>query len=254
MVIWYFLYRVPSEHKRLSPDERNYILSDQPVVSGTPRPWLSFFKYRQVRALIAARFFTDPIWWFLISWLPNYLKNERGFSLALIGLFAWIPFLFADIGNLTGGGASSLLIRKGWSVDRARKTVMITSALLIPLGVFAVVSTRSDAVAIAAISIIAFAFQSWIVNVLTLPSDCFSRKDVGSVAGIGGMAAGIASILFTLLVGWIVDNFSYTPVYVLVGLMGPLGAMLFLLIMKRIERVPESGSHETKRRPDLSPV
>jgi ACS family hexuronate transporter-like MFS transporter len=227
MVIWYFLYRVPTEHKRLSKEEHNYILSDQPVITGQPRPWLSLFGHRQVRALIAARFFTDPIWWFLISWLPNYLKNERGFSLALIGLFAWIPFLFADIGNLSGGGASSLLIRKGWSVDRARKTVMITSALLIPVGVFAVVSTRSDAVAIAAISVIAFAFQSWIVNVLTLPSDCFPRQDVGSVAGIGGMAAGIASILFTLLVGWIGDNFSYTPVYVLVGLMGPLGATLF---------------------------
>jgi MFS transporter, ACS family, hexuronate transporter len=254
MLIWFFLYRVPAQHSRLSEQERNYILSDQPVVTTPPRPWLSFFRHRQVRALIAARFFTDPIWWFLISWLPNYLKNERGFSLALIGLFAWIPFLFADIGNLSGGGASSLLIRKGWSVDRARKTVMITSALLIPIGVFAVVNTTSDAIAIAAISIIAFAFQSWIVNVLTLPSDCFPRQDVGSVAGIGGMAAGIASILFTLLVGWMVDNFSYTPVYLLVGLMGPLGAALFLLIMKRIERVPEPGAHETKRRPDLSPV
>jgi ACS family hexuronate transporter-like MFS transporter len=117
---------------------------------------------------------------------------------------------------------------------------MITSALLVPIGVFAVVNTRSDAIAIGAISLIAFAFQSWIVNVLTLPSDCFPRQDVGAVAGIGGMSAGIASILFTLLVGWIVDNFSYTPVYVLVGLMGPLGAALFLLIMKRIERVEVS--------------
>ena len=160
----------------------------------------------------------------------------------MIGLFAWIPFLFADIGNLSGGGVSSLLIRKGWSVDRARKTVMFTSALLIPIGVFAVVNTNSDAVAIAAISLIAFAFQSWIVNVLTLPSDCFPRKDVGSVAGIGGMAAGIASIGFTLLVGWIVDNFSYTPVYIIVGIMGPLGALVFLLIMRRIERVDESAA------------
>jgi ACS family hexuronate transporter-like MFS transporter len=241
MVIWFFFYRLPAEHPRLSEAERAHIFSDQPVAINTPpRPWFSLFRFRQVRGLIAARFFTDPIWWFLISWLPNYLKTERGFSLALIGLFAWIPFLFADIGNLTGGGVSSLLIRNGWSVDRARKTVMITSALLVPIGVFAVVNTRSDAIAIGAISLIAFAFQSWIVNVLTLPSDCFPRQDVGAVAGIGGMSAGIASILFTLLVGWIVDNFSYTPVYVLVGLMGPLGAALFLLIMKRIERVEVS--------------
>jgi ACS family hexuronate transporter-like MFS transporter len=238
MIAWFLLYRVPAEHPRLSERERAHILSDAAEAGGKGRPWLSLFRHRQVWALIAARFFTDPIWWFLISWLPNYLKNERGFSLALIGLFAWIPFLFADIGNLSGGGASSLLIRRGWSVDRARKTVMITSAFLIPLGVAAVVTTTSDTVAIAAISLIAFAFQSWIVNVLTLPSDCFPKQDVGSVAGIGGMSAGIASMLFTLLVGYLVDNFSYTPVYAIVGIMGPLGAILFLSIMKRIERVP----------------
>ena len=106
--------------------------------------------------LIAARFFTDPIWWFLISWLPSYLKNERGFSLALIGLLAWIPFLWADLGNLTGGGASSLLIRRGWSVDRARKTVMFASAFLLPAGVAMVVGQRSDALVIAGVSLIAF--------------------------------------------------------------------------------------------------
>ena len=243
MVLWFALYRSPAVHPRISDAERAHIFSDQTAADTNPaavtrRPWLSLFRHRQVWALIAARFFTDPIWWFLISWLPNYLKNERGFGLALIGLFAWIPFLFADVGNLSGGGASSLLIRRGWSVDRARKVVMVTSALLIPIGVAAVVTTTSDAVAIAGISLIAFAFQSWIVNVLTLPSDCFSKQDVGSVAGIGGMAAGIASIGFTLLVGQLVEHVSYTPVYMIVGVMGPLGAALFLLIMRRIERVP----------------
>ena len=238
MVIWFFAYRLPADHPRLSSAERAHILSDQGgEVGGKPRPWFSLFRYRQVRALVAARLLTDPIWWFLISWLPNYLKNERDFSLALIGLFAWIPFLFADVGNLTGGGASSLLIRRGWSVDRARKAVLITSALLVPVGVFTVINAPGDGIAIAGISLITFAFQSWIVNILTIPSDCFPKQDVGSVAGIGGMAAGIASMGFTLLVGWIVDNYSYTPVYVIVGLMGPLGLAAFLLIMRRIERV-----------------
>jgi MFS transporter, ACS family, hexuronate transporter len=238
MAVWFMLYRVPAEHPRLSERERAHIVSDQGAADPGPRrAWLSLFRHRQVWALIAARFFTDPIWWFLISWLPNYLKNARGFSLALIGLLAWIPFLFADIGNLSGGGLSSVLIKRGWSVDRARKTVMVTSALLVPVGVIAVVTTTSDAMAIAAISLIAFAFQSWIVNVITLPSDCFPKQDVGSVAGIGGMAAGVASMGFTLLVGYLVDNFSYVPVYILVGIMGPLGAGLFLLIMRRIERV-----------------
>jgi ACS family hexuronate transporter-like MFS transporter len=242
MILWFLFYHTPDKHPRITEAERAHILSDQPATTSEPRrPWLSLFKYRQVRALVVGRLLTDPIWWFLISWLPSYLKNERGFSLALIGMLAWIPFLWADIGNLTGGGVSSLLIKRGWSVDRARRTVMLTSAFLIPLGVALVVATRSDAFALAGISLIAFCFQSWIVNVLTIPSDCFPRQDVGSVAGIGGTAAGIASILFTLLVGWIVDNFSYTPVYLIVGAMGPVGAIMFFLIMRRIERVPANA-------------
>jgi len=242
MIVWFFFYHVPAEHPRLSEEERQHIMSDQPSSDAanaeSKRPWLSLFGHRQVWAVIAARFFSDPIWWFLISWLPNYLKSERGFSLALIGMFAWIPFLFADLGNLSGGAVSSLLIKRGWSVDRARKSVLIVSSLMVPVGVWLVVGAASDAMAITGISVIAFGFQSWIVNVHTLPSDCFPRQDVGSVFGIGGTSAGIASMLFTLLVGWIVDRFSYTPVFIMVGLMAPLAAILLLTIMRRIERVP----------------
>lgn len=242
MIAWFFFYRTPAEHPNLSDAERQHILSDQSPADAssaqTKRPWLSLFQHRQVWAVVVARFFSDPIWWFLISWLPNYLKSERGFSLALIGLLAWIPFLFADIGNLTGGAVSSLLIRNGWTVDRARKTVLVISALLVPIGVSLVVTAASDAIAIAGISVIAFGFQSWIVNIHTLPSDCFPKQDVGSVFGIGGTAAGIASMLFTLLVGYVVDRFSYTPVFIMVGLMGPLAAILLLKVMGRIERVP----------------
>jgi ACS family hexuronate transporter-like MFS transporter len=242
LTLWFLFYRTPERHPRLSERERAHILSDQTPAEAAAavsrRPWLSLFRHRQVWALVAGRFFTDPIWWFLISWLPNYLKTERGFNLALIGMLAWIPFLFADVGNLSGGGLSSLLIRRGWSVDRARRVVMLGSAFLVPVGVAAVVTTRGDAVALAGVSLIAFSFQSWIVNVITIPSDCFPKQDVGSVAGIGGTAAGVASMLFTLLVGYLVDHFSYAPVYLLVGVMGPLGAVLFFVIMRRIERVP----------------
>jgi len=241
MLLWYVFYQTPEKHSRLSDREREYIaVGQQEPDSDSPGiriPWLSLFRYRQTWAVIGARFLTDPIWWFLISWLPNYLKSERGFSLQLIGLLAWIPFLFADIGTLSGGAVSSLLIRRGWSVDLARKAVLVTSALLIPIGVAGIVTTQSDTIAIAGISLIAFAFQSWIVNIHTIPSDCFPKEDVGSVFGIGGTAAGIASMLFTLLVGFVVDRFSYTPVYVMVGVMGPLGLVVFLLVMRRVERV-----------------
>ncbi len=241
LTLWFLNYYTPDRHPRLSAAERAHILSDQHENGDVapPRPWLSLFRHRQVWALIAARVFTDPIWWFLISWLPNYLKNARGFSLALIGMLAWIPFLFADLGNLSGGAASSLLIRHGWSVNRARGTIMVLASLLVPVGVLGVVGVHTNAVVIAGVSLIAFSFQAWNVNLITTPSDCFARRDVGSVAGIGGTAAGIASMLFTLLVGWLVDHFSYTPVYLIVGVMGPLGAVAFFAIMRRIERVPD---------------
>jgi ACS family hexuronate transporter-like MFS transporter len=242
MIAWYFFYFTPDRHPRLSARELDYIRSGQGSDEGPGaprRPWLSLFKHRQLWAVVAARFLTDPIWWFLISWLPNYLKSERGFDLRLIGLLAWIPFLFADIGTLSGGAISSLLIKRGWTVDAARKVVLITSMAMVPVGVAAIVLTRTDTLAIAGISVIAFSFQSWIANIHTIPSDCFPKQDVGSVFGIGGTAAGISSMLFTLLVGYVVDHFSYTPVYVMVGVMGPLGATLFVLIMRRIERVPE---------------
>jgi ACS family hexuronate transporter-like MFS transporter len=247
MALWYRFYRSPAEHPNLSVEERALILSDQPStdatgVEQTRRPWLTLFGYRQVWAVVAGRFFSDPIWWFLIAWLPNYLKSERGFSLALIGLLAWVPFLFADIGNLTGGYVSSLLIKRGWSVDRARKAVLGLSALLVPVGVLGVVATTSDATAIASISLIAFAFQSWIVNIHTIPSDTFPKQDVGSVFGIGGTAAGIASMLFTLLVGYVVDRFGYQPVFIMVGVMAPLAAALFFGIMGTIERVPANAA------------
>ena len=238
MLLWYNFFYTPEQHPSVTREELDHIESDHTVETGPQIPWRSLFHYRQVWALIAGRFFTDPIWWFLVAWLPNYLKNQRGFSLTLIGLLAWIPFLFADVGTLSGGATSSLLIRKGWSVDKARRTVMIASSLLAPIGVALVVLTKSDALALVGIGLIAFGFQSWITNLQTTPSDCFPRQDVGSVAGIGGTAAGIASIAFTLLVGWIVDHFSYTPVYIIVAFMAPMGALLFFSIIGRIERIP----------------
>lgn len=245
MTLWYFFFRVPAEHPRLSAEERAYIVAGQAEGGAddpaSKRPWLSLFRYRQVWAIIAARFFTDPIWWFFILWIPSYLA-KRGFSLKMIGLFAWIPFLFADLGNLFGGAASSLLIRRGWSVDAARKAVLLPSAALVPVGAATIVLTRSDAVIIGAISLIAFAFQSWIVNIHTIPSDTFPKQDVGSVFGIGGVAAGVASMLFQPLIGYLADKGSYTPVYIIVGLMAPVAAVLFLAIMRRIERVPAAGA------------
>jgi len=183
-----------------------------------------------------ARFLTDPIWWLYISWLPKYLADARGFSLVKIGLFAWVPYVAADIGSLSGGWMSGHLIARGWSVDRARKLVIFIAALLMPAGIFAAFADNAM-VALALIGVVLFGFQIWINNVQTLPSDFFPDKAVGSVAGLGGTGAGIGSMIFILSTGWIVDHFSYVPVLVTAGLLAPLGTLVLFIFCGRIERV-----------------
>jgi len=189
---------------------------------------------------VLARFITDPTWWLYITWLPKYLNDARGFSLAKIGMFAWIPYLAADVGSLSGGWLSGHLIARGWSVDRARKAVIVGAALLMPAGIFAVRAQRAMT-ALALMCVVLFAFQVWINNVQTLPSDFFPQTAVASVAGLGGMGAGIGSMIFIFATGWVVDHFSYTPVFTAAGLLGPLGTLLLFLLSGRIVPVQRNS-------------
>jgi len=243
--LWLFVYQVPSRHKWLSDEERTLILEGQRPDSGsgvvaaepaTRLAWRNLLGYRQVWAIVLARFLTDPVWWLYITWLPKYLYDARGFSLVKIGLFAWVPYVAADAGSLLGGWASGFLISRGWSVDRSRKLIILVSALLMPAGIFA--AFVSDAMlALALIGVVLFGFQVWINNVQTLPSDFFPDKAVGSVAGLGGTGAGIGSMIFIFSTGWIVDHFSYVPVLVVAGMLAPLGTLVLFTLCGRIERI-----------------
>jgi ACS family hexuronate transporter-like MFS transporter len=198
--------------------------------------WRDLLRYRQVWAIVLARFFTDPIWWLYITWLPLYLYTARGFSLKEIGLFAWVPYVAADAGSLLGGWASGFLIGRGWSVNRARKTVILVAALLMPAGIFAAFA-RDPFTALALIGLVLFGFQVWINNVQTLPSDFFSDRAVASVAGLGGTGAGIGAMIFTLATGWVVDHFSYVPILCAAGLFAPLGTFILFTLAGPIKRV-----------------
>jgi ACS family hexuronate transporter-like MFS transporter len=241
--LWLIFYRTPETHRWLSASERQLILE---LPTGTPEAssrskelapsWLSLLRHRQVWAIVIARLLVDPIWWLYIFWLPEYLNKARGFSLKEIGLFAWVPYVAADAGSLLGGYLSGYLIKRGWSVDRARKILLLASAALMPAGIIAV-RVDSPMLALALIGIVLFGFQSWINNLQTLPSDLFPSSAVASVAGMGGAGAGISSMFFILATGWVVDHFSYTPVLTAAGLLGPLGAIVFFLMIGKIKRV-----------------
>lgn len=235
--LWLAIYRPPSTHPWIGARERELIAEGRSESAASVRIGTrELMSQRQVWAIVLARFITDPTWWLYITWLPKYLNDARGFSLVKIGLFAWIPYLAADIGSLTGGFLSGWLIARGWSVDSARKTVIAGAALLMPAGILAV-RAEDPMTALALMCVVLFAFQVWINNVQTLPSDFFPAGAVASVAGLGGMGAGIGSMIFIFTTGWVVDHFSYTPVFTAAGLLGPLGTLVLFALSGRITAV-----------------
>ena len=200
LVLWLLVYHAPQHHPWITEEERAHIHSDrvEPSRADTPawRPgWGELLRHRQVWAIVAGRFVTDPIWWLYVFWLPSYFQEARGFSLQQVGWSAWFPFLAAGVGAMGGGWASGHLIRRGWTVDRARKTVMAVGALLTPAGIFAV-RAESPYTALALMGVVLLGFQVWVNNLQTLPSDFFPGSAVGSVFGLGGTAAAIASVLY----------------------------------------------------------
>lgn len=243
LALWLVFYQSPEKHKWITDAERALISETAGVEEGAeevnptaaPR-WRELLRHRQVWAIVLARFFTDPVWWLYITWLPLYLYDARGFSLKEIGLFAWVPYVAADAGSLLGGWASGYLISRGWSVDRARKAVIAVAALLMPAGIFAAFA-ENPFVALALIALVLFGFQVWINNVQTLPSDFFPRRAVGSVSGLGGTGAGVGAMLFTLGTGWVVDHFSYVPVLVAAGVLAPLGTLVLFALSGPVRRV-----------------
>ena len=242
LILWLFLYDSPERHKWITQDELKLIRSDsgasrEPASSTSSSiGWLQLLQYRQVWAIVLSRFLTDPVWWLYITWLPKYLADARGFSLTEIGLFAWVPYVAADAGSLSGGWLSGHLISRGWSVDRARKTVILFAALLMPAGILAAF-VSSPLVALGLIGVVLFGFQVWINNVQTLPGDFFPDTSVASVAGLGGTGAGIGSMIFILTTGWVVDHFSYVPILVIAGVLAPLGTIVLFTLSGKIERL-----------------
>ncbi len=242
LFFWLALFRNPQEHPWVRPQEVEALASDPDQQAGARAqkiPWVSLLRYREVWGIVVARCLADPVWWFYVFWMFEYLKRERGFTLMTIGKVGWIPFLTADLGCLVGGGLSSYLIRRGWSTDRARKTVMVPSALMMS-GAVLVVHTQSAMVALALISLATFAHQSWSTNMLTLPADLFSSHLVASVSGLSGFGAALGGFMFQWLTGYLLDHFSYAPVFALAGMMHPLAALILLTVVRRIRQL-ETG-------------
>jgi ACS family hexuronate transporter-like MFS transporter len=229
LALWLRFYQPPDRHPLITPEEYALIQDGRknPAGEGACPTWRELLRHPQAWAILLARFFADPVWWLYITWLPLYLFNVRHFSLSKIAAFAWLPFVAADAGSLIGGWSSGFLISRGWSVNKARKAVIVGGMLCMSVGMFAP-AAESAVVALALIAVVLFGFQSWINNVQTLPSDYFPENAVGAVTGMGGMGAGIGAMLLIQGTGFVVDRFhSYTPILILAGLL-PLVATFVL--------------------------
>ena len=240
---WLIVYRAgPDRHPWVDAAERALILDDPAggdVSAAAPArvPTLrELMSHRQSWGIVLARFFIDPIWWLFVSWLPIYLAETFGFDVKQIGLFAWVPFVGAMIGSLAGGWLSGRLIAAGWSVHRARKWVITLGGAIMAPALLGAVFAADPLIAVLTIAAVLFGFQVAIGNIQTLPGDVFHGGAVGSLAGIGGMAAVAGTLVTTWLVP-VMTRESYAPIFVLVAALVPLSLIAIWCVAGRIERL-----------------
>jgi ACS family hexuronate transporter-like MFS transporter len=216
LVMWLRTYRTPDTQPKLSAAERTYI-GHESRTAPKRAPWSKLLRHPQAWTLIAAKFITDPIWWFFLFWLPKFLHAQYGLSLLELGLPLVVVFVLADLGSIAGGWLAGRLIRLGWSVNRARKGAMLACALLIVPVVFA---AKADHLwlAVALIGMATAGHQGWSANVYTLASDLFPRDAVASVVGMGGFAGAVGGMLISTVIGLLLQaTGSYVPVFMLAG-------------------------------------
>lgn len=223
LLVWWPVYRTPQ--------------AVQQEVSAPPIPVLTLIRTRFVWAFTVSKIFMDPAWFFYIFWFPEYLKNARHFDMAAIGQYAWIPFMVAGTGNLLGGWLSAVLLRRGWSVTAARKTAVTVFAILMTSAIPAVL-VENVWLSIAFVSLAMTGYTGSLANMLSFPADVFPKNAVGSVYGLASMGSGFGGMIFTLITGWVIDHYSYVPVFIGFGIIPLICASIIWALVGPLESTP----------------
>lgn len=229
LAVWWAVYRTPStvEHE-----------------ADAARPAVSVWRLMRLRfvwSFTLSKVFLDPVWYFYIFWFPEYLKHARGFDMASIGKYAWIPFLVAGLGNLLGGWFSAALLRRGMPLSPARKWSVTFFAALMTSAIPAVL-VGDVRLSIALVAIAMVGYTGCCANMLAFPGDVFPQNLVGSVYGLASMGAGLGGMIFTLATGWVVDHYSYTPAFIGFGVLPLVCALVIWTLLGPIS--PASGAKE----------
>ena len=215
LLFWIPFYKRPEKNTRLSTEERDYILQDgnEPVTKNVP--WKKIFPYKQTLGICLARFFTDPIWWFFLYWLPKFLYTNHGIDLKNIGPPLIVIYMVSAVGSVAGGWLSSFFIKRGKNTIAARKLSIFLLALLV-IPIFFAATTTNMWFAVALIALAAFTHQGYAANIFTIVSDIYPKNAVGSIVGLSGFAGAIGGIIFSGSAGLILEfTGSY---YVLFGI------------------------------------
>ena len=222
--VWPFLFRKPPQ----SPED----ISHPGKTAAKSMPWRDLLRLRKSWGIMLARFLTDAVWWFYIFWLPNYLNTQRGLNIREIAVAVPLIYILAILlGNL-GGWFSGYLIHRGWTEIGARKLVMFISVMCMPFSALAVAVPDVWGVVLL-VSLACGAHSSWAANLFALIADQFPTRAVGSIMGLSTFTGGVGGLLLsTVAVGYIVSYMGYVPIFILMGILHPLG-FLFIYLMVR---------------------
>jgi ACS family hexuronate transporter-like MFS transporter len=235
LIPWMLWYAPPARQRAITDDERRLIMSGQEsrATGSTPRPVLRrLLRRRELWAVASARFLADPVWGMLSLWMPLYLTKVRNFDLAQIALFAWLPFLAADLGCLFGPAVAAWLHRGGLDLIDARRGAATVGAALMT-GMALVSTVQSPAFAVALLCLGGFAHQTLSVSVITMASDLFPQEEVGTATGVAGMAANLGVLIFTLVLGSLVDQVGYQPFFIFLGVVDLFGALILWTLIRK---------------------
>lgn len=228
-IVWFVVWVLIPWKKRIAEAEIVPIETERKVV-----PFLKILGNRNAIVFLILRFLLDPVFYFIMFWIPKYLNEQRNVSFDEVGRLLWIPFLALGLSNMLGGYFSDKLIKRNFTVNAARKTVMGVAAFL-TLGAMFIQGVSSVTWAIALMSLLMFAHGFWITNYITAISDVFGNNATSTVVGLTGTAGAIAGIIVNPLIGLVVQNFSYDPLWILCGLMYPLAFIILVVFIPQIK-------------------
>lgn len=234
LIFWLFLYRQPEQHPWLSKPELDLILSDPPERIKQV-PWASLFPHKEAWAFAFAKFLTDPIWWFYLFWLPGYLQLTFKLDLHANRLPVLVAYAISSLGSVGGGLLAMAMLKRGMSLNKARKLTMLVCALVV-LPVLWAPFTANLWLVVCLVGLAMAAHQGWSANLFTLPSDMFPRAAVASVTGIGGMLGSVGGVLFQIVTGRVVQlTGSYVPIFITCGLAYLLALIVLHAMVPRME-------------------